>query len=122
MPCHDLISDQEIEKIYKNVHPVATSHSITTSCQSLDKKQASIHLYDETTKINQSEICSYFLRDERLHGTTGEGMRGKVVENSLIVLHNAYKRKGIGSKIHDKEKKIYKSHLQIQPSSQANIF
>lgn len=112
MPCHDLISHEDIEKIYKRVHPIISSYNVDDRCQSVDKKQAYIHLYDGTQKINKSEICSYFLRDGRIYGT--ESLRGKVVDNSLTYLEDRYKRIGIGSKIHDKEKKIYKDNNFLQ--------
>lgn len=51
--------------------------------------------------------CSFYLREEKLHGTE---MRGKVVDNSLIYLLDDFKLKGIGSNIHNKEKKIYREN------------
>lgn len=115
--CHELISDEDIRKIYQNSHSMIHSSIIESSCNGVNQKNVSLHIFNDAgDELNACPIERRYYLEQNLVGTT---LRGKVVEHYIFILKNEYQKKKISSDVHKNEIKIYKrnSFLQIQLSA-----
>lgn len=106
MACNDLISNTEIEAIYKD-DTVIVSNQVVGNCIDDDTKKAFIEIYDTNniTLLQRAIERSYF-REKPLFSK--ESQNGKVVKHEYFILKDEYQSKGIAKIIHVKELEAYR--------------
>ena len=106
MACNDLISNTEVEDIYKD-DQVVVSNQVVSNCIDDDTKKIFVEMYDQNniTLLQRAIERSYF-REKPLFSKKSQS--GKVVKHEYFILKDEYQSKGIAKKIHVKELEAYR--------------
>lgn len=103
MPVIQIISDNDIEKIYKTT-PIKRV-DVLSVCDTEELQKTVIDIFDkDNTQMNKEPIHREYHTTKSLKSYEGSG---KVAEHKLFVLNDNQKGKGIAKKLHDKEIQIY---------------
>jgi len=107
MPCHHIISDEDIEKVYDI--PEISSYDIETNCFDQSKKSAKIDIFQKTKKLNKSYITIEYCQNYELRGTA-ESILGKVVLCQTFFLEEEHQNLGLATSLFWKERDIYRNN------------
>ena len=114
MACNSLISDAQIENIYKDDEFVITN-SISSSCEDSDTKKTLIEVFDQNNiNMLQRPIERTYFRNKELY--SDKTTTGKVVKHEYFILKDEFQGKKIVSNIHPKEMDSYRANgfVEIQ--------
>ena len=107
MACNDLISDIQIESIYKDDNLI-DSNDVASLCTNEDLKKSQINIYDENSScMIQRPIERTYFRDKELFSDSS--LSGKVVKHEYFILKDEFQGKKVFSKIHPKEIETYRT-------------
>jgi hypothetical protein len=105
MPCNDLISDTDIENIYKDDNLIVTN-SISSDCETNDSKRSLVKIFDKDGNcMLQRDIERVYFRSKELFSKKEE--LGKVVKHEYFILKDEFQGNKIASAIHVKELETY---------------
>ncbi len=107
MPCHSIISDEDIEKIYDI--PKISSFDIVTDCLDKSKKSAKIDIFKDSKRLNTTYITREYDENYELRGTT-ESTLGKVVLHQTFFLQEENQKLGLATSLFWKELDIYRNN------------
>lgn len=106
MPSTQVISDNDIEIIYKTTPIERVNISSVYDTDELQK--TTIDIFDkDNIRINKEPIYREYHINKLLKSSKG---LGKVAEHKLFVLKDNQRGKGIAKKLHDKEIEIYSNN------------
>lgn len=106
MPCNDLISNSDIENIYKDDNLIVTN-SILSNCETDDSKKSLIKIFDKDSDcMLQRDIERVYFRNKELLSKKEE--LGKVVKHEYFILKDEFQGKKIASSVHVKELEAYR--------------
>jgi len=108
MPCHHIISDIDIENIYK-IKEVSYC-DININCIDEFIKSSTIDIYSEKKdRLNKTYIAREYHENYELRGTK-ELKVGKVALHQTFFLKEEYQKLGLATAIFEKEKDIYREN------------
>lgn len=113
MGCHNIISDKDIEEIFKNIKFIKEIHCLS-ECPDIDEKTAHIILYDKDDSVlsdsqfacehHMHAICRTYYASKPLINST---QTAKVAEHKLLALKEKYRNKKISKLLKENEDRIY---------------
>jgi len=104
MPCHHIISDRDIEKIYKITQ--ISRYKISIECHDKNIKTLKIDIYSDSDRMNLGSITREYHIDYELRGIETSEM-GKVALHQTFFLKESYQKKNIARSLFDQEITIY---------------
>lgn len=106
MPCNDLISDTDVENIYKDDNLIVTNN-ISSDCETDDSKKSLVKIFDKDGNyMLQRDIERVYFRNKELFSKKEE--LGKVVKHEYFILKDEFQGNKIASAIHLKELETYR--------------
>ncbi len=105
MACNNLISDTDIENIYKDDKFIITN-SVSSICEDDDTKKSLVNIVDkDNNDMLQRAIERTYFRNKELYSKKEQ--TGKVVKHEYFILKDEFQGKKIASKVHLKELETY---------------
>lgn len=106
MACNSLISDTDIQNIYKDDKFIVTN-SVSSTCEDNDTKISLINIIDKDSNcMLQRDIERTYFREKELY--SDKEQTGKVVKHEYFILKDEFQGKKIASKVHVKELETYR--------------
>lgn len=111
MGCNQLISDVDIEEIYKDDNLITTNQIDTLPCKSNDIKNTKIHIFNQNNHMcqhdNSTPILREYHRNYKLASPSSAEDNGKVAIHEQFLLKAEFRNQKIAKTIHQKELKTY---------------
>lgn len=112
MACNSLISDVQIENIYKDNKFVITN-SVLSHCADANTKKTLVEIFDkDTVNMLKIPIERTYFREKELY--SDKTITGKVVKHEYFILKDEFQDKKIVSRIHPKEMDSYRSNSFVE--------
>ena len=114
MACNGLISDVQIENVYKD-DKFVTTNRVSSQCIDANTKKNLVEIFDkDTMNMLQRPIARTYFREKELY--SDKTSTGKVVKHEYFILKDEFQGKKIVSNIHPKEMDSYRVNgfLEIQ--------